>query len=90
MVTPTNIIVHAIRDSRFINMIYNRIYHTTMRERRFIGNYTIAGDTLTIDNRDIVHQISHVLRLAPSHEIVISDGKTQEITATILAITKKM
>lgn len=59
-----------------------------MRERRFIGTYTINNTTLTIRDRNIVHQIGHVVRLKPHDEIVISDGEKEEYFCSIVSITK--
>ncbi len=59
-----------------------------MRLHRFIGDFNLSKDKLTISDKDLVNQIKSVLRLKVGDEIRLEDGKEKSALAEIMSITK--
>lgn len=60
-----------------------------MRQHRFWveGGPWHTGEKLTITNLDLIHQITHVLRLKPGAKFTLFNPAHQEATVTLLAVT---
>lgn len=57
-----------------------------MRLHRFIGDFDLAQATVRITDHEIINQFKNVLRLQVGHEVVLSDGKTNEARGVITAL----
>jgi len=60
-----------------------------MKRHRFVVPFPLAKGSCIVRDREIVHQIGTVLRLSPGEEIILSDGKGHEATASIENVDKK-
>jgi 16S rRNA (uracil1498-N3)-methyltransferase len=59
-----------------------------MRLHRFIGDFNLGQDKIEIKDKDIISQISKVLRLKAGDQFILSDGKGEEAVAEISEMGK--
>ncbi len=59
-----------------------------MHTPRFIGSFDLSKPRIEIDEVDIVHQITRVLRMHNSEEILLCDGKGGEVRTWIVDIMR--
>ncbi len=59
-----------------------------MRSIRFFVSFNIQGDTIEIQDKEIVHQIVRVLRLREGEEVILCDGNMNEVRTWIIGLTK--
>lgn len=59
-----------------------------MKIHRFIGNFSITKNTVSLTDQELVHQILRVLKLRVGEKIIVSDGMGNEILGTIETILK--
>jgi len=55
-----------------------------MRLNRFISNFDLAGQDLSVFDKDILNQVKNVLRLKSGSQILLADGKANEALAEIV------
>ncbi len=60
-----------------------------MRLHRFLVQKNLKLDTLLIEDEGIIHQWLHVFRFESGQEVLLSDGKGQEVLAILDELTKK-
>lgn len=54
-----------------------------MRLHRFIGDFNLASDTIEIKDKELINQISKVLRLKAGSQFILCDGNSNEAVAEI-------
>jgi 16S rRNA (uracil1498-N3)-methyltransferase len=54
-----------------------------MRLHRFIGDFDLSGKITFIRDKKILNQMRNVLRLKAGSEVILSDGKSNEVNAVI-------
>ena len=59
-----------------------------MRLHRFIGKFDLTNKNLLITDKEIINQISRVLRFQPGDEIILGDGSLNEAVFLIERIGK--
>ena len=55
-----------------------------MRLNRFISDFDLAGQDLSVFDKNILNQVKNVLRLKSGNQILLADGKTNEALAEIV------
>ncbi|TAL13886.1 16S rRNA (uracil(1498)-N(3))-methyltransferase [Patescibacteria group bacterium] len=60
-----------------------------MKHHRFIIDFDSSQRQVAITDKEIINQITHVLRLGKGDSITLCDGKLTEATATIISFDKK-
>ena len=55
-----------------------------MRLNRFISDFDLGGQSLSIFDKDILNQVKNVLRLKSGNQILLADGKANEALAEII------
>lgn len=60
-----------------------------MRLHRFMGDFNLSAETITIVDTDLLSQWRSVLRLAPGDHVILTDGRGMEATGEISAFDKK-
>ena len=60
-----------------------------MKRHRFIGPFDLTQTSLRLFEKELVRQISLVLKLKPGEEIVLSDGKGKEAVVRLTTVEKK-
>lgn len=55
-----------------------------MRLNRFISDFDLEGQDLSVFDKDILNQVKNVLRLKSGNQILLADGKTNEALAEIV------
>jgi len=55
-----------------------------MRLNRFISDFDLKGQDLSVFDKDILNQIKNVLRLKSGNQILLADGKANEALAEIV------
>jgi len=55
-----------------------------MRLNRFISDFDLEGQDLSVFDKDILNQVKNVLRLKSGSQILLADGKTNEALAEII------
>ena len=61
-----------------------------MKIHRFIGDFTKNGTTVTITDKELVHQMNRVLKLSVGEHIVLGDGKGFEMEGVIETSAKSL
>ncbi len=59
-----------------------------MKIHRFIGPFNVTEESLTITDKELVHQMHRVLRFEPGETIALCDGKGFEALYTVEKISK--
>ncbi|MFA6407312.1 MAG: RsmE family RNA methyltransferase [Candidatus Paceibacterota bacterium] len=59
-----------------------------MKLHRFIGDFDFSHSILRVTERDFVEQVISVLRLARGEELILCDGKRNEVRGKILTYEK--
>lgn len=59
-----------------------------MKIHRFIGEFDLSKTDLVIANTEIVHQLTHVLRVKIGEKIILCDGQGKEATVHITEVQK--
>jgi 16S rRNA (uracil1498-N3)-methyltransferase len=59
-----------------------------MRTHRFFGAFTVDGSSVRVVDRELVHQMTAVLRLRPGEHIVLFDGSGEEAVIELRRIGK--
>lgn len=60
-----------------------------MKRHRFIGSFSFTSDTFVVQDPELVHQWTRVLRLQPNDEVILSDGTGKEARCAVVAVEKK-
>lgn len=60
-----------------------------MRLHRFIRDFDLSKNTLTITDEDLLNQWKNVLRLGSESHVILCDGNGQEAEASIETLSKK-
>ena len=60
-----------------------------MKIHRFISDYTIIENTITITDSELIHQWKNVLKFKIDEKIILSDINKNEVLCTIKSINKK-
>ena len=55
-----------------------------MRLNRFISDFDLEGQDLSVFDKDILNQVKNVLRLKSGQQILLADGKANEALAEII------
>jgi 16S rRNA (uracil1498-N3)-methyltransferase len=58
-----------------------------MKIHRFIGAFEISGNTLTVSDKALIHQISRVLKLKHGEHVIFGDGKGNEAVTVLETVT---
>lgn len=61
-----------------------------MRLHRFIGNFNLSGDTIRVEDKEIVGQMKNVLRLKSKDRVILGDGNLNEALIEIEKIDKDL
>lgn len=59
-----------------------------MRLNRFIGDFNLDAERLTLRDFDVVHQITRVLRLPVGERVLLGDGDGYEADGEIISVGK--
>lgn len=59
-----------------------------MRLNRFIGDFDLDAERLTLRDLDVAHQITRVLRLSVGERIILGDGAGYEAEGEIVSVGK--
>lgn len=59
-----------------------------MRLHRFIGDFDFNGKEIVISDKNFINQARNVLRLKTGDEIILCDGKNNEVSAKLSLLTK--
>lgn len=59
-----------------------------MKIHRFIGTFAPQGATIRITEKELVHQISRVLKLEPGEHVILSDGNGSEWQGMLSLVSK--
>lgn len=60
-----------------------------MKTHRFIGNFSLQKDTVSLTDPSLVHQIGRVLRLQIGESVILCDGQGIDAEGTITSLDKK-
>lgn len=60
-----------------------------MKIHRFIGDFKPEGDYLELKDEELVNQVKNVLKLKPGEQIILSDGRGEEMPAVIKSFHQK-
>ncbi len=61
-----------------------------MRIHRFIGAFDFSTQRITIDDKELLHQLNDVLKLKVGESLVLSDGARNDVLCRIKTISKKV
>ncbi len=66
-----------------------RAAHPFMKTHRFIGNFPLQKENISITDPSLVHQIGRVLRLQIGESVILCDGQGMDGEGTITSLDKK-
>ena len=59
-----------------------------MKLHRFIGDYRLVAGDFSLKDKEIVHQLTKVLRLHPRENVILCDGRGSEAQGEIVSMEK--
>ena len=61
-----------------------------MKRHRFIGAFDLTQKTFRVVEREMIHQMMNVLHLEVGEQVVLCDGKGQEVLAELKEVSKDL